>query len=163
MGRWHSRLAQISHKDSVLGSSPRRPTNFTMCKENRALTIAAKAAEQSGHDTFRHGAVLIKGGSVINVAANKYNHTSFGQRFRERPGPATHHAELACILGIERGTTNGATIYVSRINKTGGWKMSKPCDMCHEALKFVGIKKVVYTTGEGEWESYKLNEEEDDE
>jgi tRNA(Arg) A34 adenosine deaminase TadA len=134
-----------------------------MCKENRALTIAAKAAEQSGHDTFRHGAVLIKGGSVINVAANKHNHTSFGQRFRERPGPATHHAELSCILGVDRTTTNGATIYVSRINRQGEWRMSKPCDMCHEALKFVGIKKVVYTTGEGEWESYKLNEEEDDE
>ena len=130
-----------------------------MCKETRALRMAAKAAEQSGHDKFRHGAVLVKGGSILNIAANSDNHTSFGQRFRSSPGRATHHAETACVLGIERGTTQGATIYTARVNKSGEWKMSKPCSMCHEVMKFVGIRKVVYTIGPNEWGSYKLNDD----
>lgn len=132
-----------------------------MCKEVRRLKIAAKIAEQSDHDTYRHGAVLIKGGSVINLAANNDNHTSFGQRFRSSPGRATHHAETACVLGIERSTTMGATMYVARVNKSGEWKMSKPCSMCHEVMKFVGIKKVVYTVGENKWQSYKLSDVQD--
>ena len=131
-----------------------------MCKEVRALRMAAKAAEQSGHDTFRHGAVLVKGGSILNIAANSDNHTSFGQRFRTSPGRATHHAETACVLGIDKATTQGSTIYTARVNKTGEWKMSKPCSMCHEVMKFVGVRKVVYTIGPEEWGSYKLNDEE---
>ena len=101
-----------------------------MCKEMRALKMAAKAAEQSGHDIFRHGAVLIKGGSILNISANSDNHTAFGQRFRTEPGRATHHAETAC-----------------------------PCSMCHEVMRFVGVKKVVYTIGPDEWGSYKVSGE----
>ena len=130
-----------------------------MCKESRRLKIAAKVAEQSGHDTFRHGAVIIKGGSVLNLAANNDNHTSFGQRFRSSPGRATHHAETACILGLERSSTTGSTVYVARVGKNGKWRMSKPCSMCHEVMRFVGVKRVVYTTGPNEWDSYKISQQ----
>ena len=130
-----------------------------MCKEQRALKIAAKVAEQSGYGRFRHGAVLVKGGSVLNVSANSDNHTSFGQRFRTRPGRATHHAETSCVLGVNRAATTGATVYVARVNRQGEWRMSKPCSMCHEVMKFVGIKKVVYTIGPNEWGTYKIEEE----
>ena len=134
-----------------------------MCKEVRCLRMAARAAEQSGHETFRHGAVLIKGGSVLNIAANSDNHTSFGQRFRSDPGRATHHAETACILGLDKTIPQGATVYVARVNRAGEWKKSKPCSMCHEVLKFVGVKKVVYTTGPNQWDAYKIAEEMDEE
>jgi tRNA(Arg) A34 adenosine deaminase TadA len=121
--------------------------------------MAARAAEQSEYEVFRHGAVLIRGGSVLNISSNSNNHTSFGQRFRLDPGRATHHAETACILGLDKSITQGSTVYVARINRQGEWKMSKPCSMCHEAMRFVGVKKVVYTTAPGEWESYKILED----
>jgi tRNA(Arg) A34 adenosine deaminase TadA len=130
-----------------------------MCKESRCLKLAAKAAEQSGHDIFRHGAVLVRGGSILNIAANSDNHTAFGQRFRVEPGRATHHAETACVLGLDKAMTQGGVIYAARVNKDGEWKMSKPCSMCHEVMKFVGIKKVVYTVGPDDWDSYKFTEE----
>jgi len=130
-----------------------------MCKEQRALKIAAKVAEQSSYGKFRHGAVLIKGGSVLNVSANSDNHTSFGQRFREREGRATHHAETSCVLGLKKSITQGGTIYVARVNRKGDWRLSKPCKMCHEVMKFVGIKKVVYTIAPNEWGTYKIEEQ----
>jgi tRNA(Arg) A34 adenosine deaminase TadA len=43
-----------------------------------------------------------------------------------------------------------------RINKQGKFRLSKPCEMCHNILKFCGVKKVVYTYSENEIESYKL-------
>ena len=134
----------------------------TVCKETRGLKMAAKVAEQSGYETFRHGAVLIRGGAVVNVAANSDNHTSFGQRFRQRHlGRATHHAELACILGLDKSITQGGTVYVARINKNGEWKNSKPCSMCHEVMSYVGIKRVVYTVGPNEWGTYKIEDEDE--
>ena len=133
-----------------------------MCKDMRGLRVAARAAEQSGYKRFRHGATLIRGGSVLNISSNSGSYTSFGQRFRDPSvGKATHHAETACVLGLDKSITQGGTIYVARINKKGEWRMSKPCPMCHEVMKFVGVKKVVYTIGPNEWGSYKFYEGEE--
>ena len=126
-------------------------------KTMRYIRLAANAAEQSVYGKIRHGAVLVKGGSVINTSCNKSNFNSFGNRFRHHDcGHATHHAELGCILGVDKSKTMGATIYVARINKKGQLRLSKPCPMCHEVLKFCGIKKVVYTTSDNKIASYKI-------
>ena len=110
--------------------------------------LAKRVAQQSEHDHFKHGAVLVKGGSVINTSCNKDKYRSFGNRFRDTKtcGHATHHAELGCILGLDKSATQGTTLYVARVNRQGDFRMSKPCDMCEEVLKFCGVKRVVYTT-----------------
>jgi len=101
--------------------------------------------------------VLIKGGSVLNTATNKSNHCRFGARFRERgSGIATLHAELACILNLDRSITSGGTIYVVRVGKDGNYKMSKPCTMCEAALKHVGVSRVYYSTNDETLEIMKL-------
>jgi len=66
------------------------------------------------------------------------------------------HAELGCILGLARNVTTGSDLYVCRINKNGEFRYSKPCAMCHEALKHVGVKRVYYTTNDDTVEMYKL-------
>ena len=111
--------------------------------------LAKRVAQQSKHDHFKHGAVLVKGGAVINTSYNKDKYKSFGNRFRNTKtcGHATHHAELGCILGLDKSTTQGTTMYVARVNRQGDFRLSKPCDMCEEILRFCGVKKVVYTTG----------------
>lgn len=126
-------------------------------KVERYLELAKNMANQSTYGKIKHGAVLVKGGSIINAAYNKDSFSSFGSRFRKHDcGHATHHAELGCVLGIDRAKTAGATVYVVRINNEGKYRLSKPCSMCHEVLKFCGIKKVVYTVNEEEIASYKL-------
>ena len=116
----------------------------------RYLALARRVASQSEHDHFKHGAILVKGGSVLNTACNKDKYKRFGNRFRDTHncGHATHHAELGCILGLDRSITQGATMYVVRMNREGLFRMSKPCGMCEEVLKFCGVKRVVYTTGD---------------
>tara|TARA_B100000131_G_C18116871_1_gene611566 strand:+ start:118 stop:552 length:435 start_codon:yes stop_codon:yes gene_type:complete len=123
----------------------------------RNFELARNVAYNSNYGKIRHGAVLVKGGSVINTSFNKENFSSFGSRFRpSQRGPATVHAELGCVLGIARDRTSGADIYVCRINRDGDFRSSKPCIMCHEILKHVGVKRVYYTTNEGTFEMYKL-------
>ena len=117
--------------------------------KKKYLRLAKRVAADSDHDHFKHGAVLVKGGSVINVACNKGNYRAFGDRFRntQRLGHATSHAELACILGLDRAITQGTTMYVVRTNRNGTFRMSKPCEMCARILKHCGVRRVVYTTG----------------
>jgi deoxycytidylate deaminase len=125
-------------------------------KIRRYMDLAKRMAQQSDFPDYRHGAVLIKG-SVRNVATNKNNYCSFGSRFQKgHSGRTTLHAELGAILGVDRSVTEGATVYVARIGKENNYKISKPCSMCHEALKHVGVKRVVYTINNKIAGSYKL-------
>lgn len=119
----------------------RKPTS----RERRMLKLAAKQASNSEFPTFKHGAVLAKGASILNLGVNKNQFHSFAARFRDVPCHATIHAELSCILGVDRESTLGSTVYVVRINPQGEWRMSKPCCMCQAAMKHVGIKKVIYS------------------
>ena len=142
----------FKHRNYTIGTAQQ-----LTIKTNRLLSQARSLANRSSYGKIRHGAVLVKGGTIINSSYNKDKFSSFGNRFRRQGlGPATHHAELGCILGVDKSKTTGATVYVVRINKLGQYRLSKPCPMCHEILKFCGVKKVVYTKNEHEIESYKL-------
>ncbi len=126
-------------------------------KNKRYIEFAKRIAEQSNYGKFRHGAVLVKGSSIRSVSTNKHRHCSFGTRFRHPDyGDATLHAELGAILGIDRATTQGADVYVARINKEGEARISKPCQMCEAAMRHVGVRRVFYTDKEGKIERMKL-------
>ena len=99
-------------------------------RNSRYFNVARKAALCSAQSDYKHGAVLVKGGSVINTSCNKNRRL---------------HAELGAILGLERSVTEGATLYVARVGKDGGFRLSKPCSMCTAAMQHVGIKRVYWT------------------
>jgi len=146
------------------GASPFKPRNSivgrTIQSTNRTqryLNLAKNVALQSTYGKLKHGAVLVKGGSVINTCCNKDNFCSFGSRFRDpERGSATVHAELGCIRGLARDVTTGSDVFVCRVNRKGEFRNSKPCTMCHQVLKHVGIKRVYYTVGGGNIKMYKL-------
>lgn len=126
-------------------------------KTARFMALAKNVAAQSTYGDYRHGAVLVRGGSVINTSPNKDSHCAFAKRFRRRDfGHATVHAEVGAILGLDRSTTEGTTLYVARIGKAGDFRMSKPCDMCEAILKHCGVKKVIFTIDNKEVGRYKL-------
>ena len=126
-------------------------------KNKRYIELAKRVAEQSNYGKFRHGAVLVKGNSVRSVSCNKHRHCSFGARFRKEGfGEATLHAELGAILGMDRSVTQGADVYVARINKEGEARISKPCSMCEAAMRHVGVRRVYYTNESGKIERMRL-------
>ena len=126
-------------------------------KIKRYIQLAKNVAYNSTYGKLRHGAVLVKGGSVLNTSFNKDSFSSFGNRFRDHgKGPATVHAEIGSVLGLAREVTAGSDVYVCRINMKGQFRNSKPCTMCHEVLKHVGVKRVYYTTSENTIEMYKI-------
>ena len=128
----------------------------------RAFRLAKKSALKSTYGKIRHGAVLYSAGRALKESCNKINFSSFGTRFRSpHRGIATTHAEIGAILGMPKELTSGADIFVVRLGKNGEFKLSKPCDMCFKALRFVGIKRVFYTVEENEFEILNLRKHED--
>ena len=126
-------------------------------RTKRYFEIARRTATKSPCEDYRHGALLVRGSNIINSSCNKNSFKRWGNRFRMRDcGHATHHAELGCILGIDRSVTQGATIYVARIGKAGDFKMSKPCEMCEAVLRHVGVRKVIYTINDEKVGIHKL-------
>lgn len=109
------------------------------------LTLAIKESKKS-MARCRHGAVIVRGGSVLGKGHNTYKtHATFGR------GPLrTLHAEAAAIRDARRRGINlrGATIYVARTGENS--KMSRPCADCQGMLESYGIRKVVYTGQNGE-------------
>ena len=137
-------------------SDPRKIRKLSKSRK-RYFDLAKRAAMESTYGKLRHGAVVVKGGSIVSFGFNKSNHCQFGQRFRHMDkGPATQHAEISAILGLPRSATQGADVYVVRINNDCDWRMSKPCPMCEQALRFVGVKRVFYTTGDKHYDYHRV-------
>jgi len=129
-------------------------------KQQRFIELAARMAMQTEFREYKHGAVLVRGGTVLNTSCNKNKYKAWANRFRKKQrGHATIHAEIGAILGLDRSITEGATIYVVRVGRDGCLRNSKPCPMCEAAMKFVGIKKVVYSNEVGDIDSMRIYNE----
>ncbi len=96
-------------------------------KQKQFINLAARISHQSDAEDFRHGAILVTHGCVINCSCNKKNTSAFATKFRKAPGIGTVHAEVGAILNCPREQTEGATIYVVRTTKSGAFKNSRPC------------------------------------
>lgn len=122
--------------------------------------LARNIALQSNHKCFRHGAALVQGNRVLNTACNDLRYTKFASRFltnyQVKKGCASRHAELKSVLGISRQLTQGADVFVVRVNWQGKFKLSKPCPMCMACMSYVGVKRVFYSIDEDNYGVIKL-------
>lgn len=119
--------------------------------------LAKKVAEESTYGSFRHGAVLARGGSIVSFGSNSDKYCSMGKNYRNHHGCPTYHAEIKAILNIPRHITKGSVMYVARCSKNGrDVRMSKPCSMCHAIMQERGINKVFYTVNNEIIGTYKL-------
>lgn len=126
-------------------------------RHKRYVGLAKRLANSSPYPDHKHGAVLVRGGSVINWSINRNRVQRWAQKFRAHGcGHATHHAELGAILGVAREKTQGADVYVVRVNKRDNLLLSKPCPMCEEVLRHVGVKRVFYSVDDNTIECYKV-------
>lgn len=126
-------------------------------KKQRYVDLASRVAEQTDFKEYRHGAVLVRGGVVLNTSCNKNKYKAWANRFRKKQkGHATVHAEIGAILGLDRSITEGTTVYVVRVGRDGHLRNSKPCAMCEAAMHYVGVKRVIYSNSNGTLEEIRL-------
>lgn len=110
-----------------------------MGRHLRFLELAARNAALSDC-SFKHGALLVRGGAILSSAPNKH---------RNPPAisylGSSVHAEVAAL---RRANAVGATLYVVRLSPSG-LALSRPCERCWTAIERSGVKAVVYSTDTG--------------
>jgi pyrimidine deaminase RibD-like protein len=100
---------------------------------NKYLNIAIKVAiANNSYPRKRHGAALVRGGSVLSVGWNCLK------------VEGSRHAEVHAIDSALSHTT-GATLYVARVGMDNVPRLSLPCEQCRQAITSAGIRRVVYT------------------
>ena len=93
------------------------------------IRIATRLAMKSDHQHFRHGAIVLKGGSIVATGYNK----------------ATEHAEVNALKKLDPRKRKGATIISVRVTKGGKLAMAKPCPECEKYIKESGVKSVIWS------------------
>jgi tRNA(Arg) A34 adenosine deaminase TadA len=113
-------------------------------KDSAYLSVARYLATKSSARNT-HGAVVVKGGSVLGMGFNRNrNHPQKVSPEHIKTECSWHAEELAIKDAGER--IKGSIIYVARVNRHGQDRDSRPCDKCYELIKKSGIKRIIYTT-----------------
>ncbi len=97
-------------------------------------------------------AVYDKSGALIGSATNNMSKSHPWQERLARavghPDKIFLHAEVAALLKSKGGDPN--VLYVARIKKDGTTGLSKPCDICMEAMRLSGVEEYYYTINDTE-------------
>lgn len=124
-------------------------------RDKRFLHKAEQTSQQAVHYKFKIGCVLTKGRKLVssgyNTLAKTHPLQSHYASLVGKPDAIFLHAEIAAIVeakskGID---LTGCVAYVFRRGLGGDVRMARPCKVCMQALKDVGVKTVVYTTDFG--------------
>lgn len=102
------------------------------------FNLALRIAEDSDC-TDKHGAVIMRSGTILAVAANRLIGNPTSVRYKK----STCHAEQRALLRLGPGC-KGATLYSARLHKN---PQSGPCSMCYQLCREAGIQSIVYHTG----------------
>lgn len=91
-------------------------------------------------------AIIIKGNSVIATSSSNQDRKTypfkFQNKYEQRHG---YHAELNVINKCTSQQLRGSTIIVYGLTGGNNYPFStKPCEHCLNAIKNVGIKKIIY-------------------
>ena len=112
------------------------------------FTTAAYAVAMTGNGVgmkskFRLGAVLVHRNSIVSVGMNSYKTHPLMAARTEWP---FLHAEQNAIIRAGLDNCEGLDLYIARVLKNNTLALSKPCAVCTELIKDVGIRNVFYST-----------------
>lgn len=103
---------------------------------DEALACAVSQAQKSA-ETFRHGAVLLCGRSIVAAGRNR-NHNACGL--------SSIHAEMDAAWRVKR--RRPSHVVVVRLRRDTEFGFSRPCVACVRALARMGVSRMTYTTGD---------------
>ena len=104
---------------------------------------------KSQHPKFYHGSVLVYKNTIIGRGSNG------GNGLNKR-----RHAEVASMKNkhLKKHTKcrSKLLVFVVRLNVSGEYRNSRPCERCQDFMRKNGVDEVFYSMGNGRFESMKL-------
>lgn len=123
-----------------------------LCRYVKFLPLAIKLANKSSHH-YKHSAILIKRNRVLDVGINQEKThpraKSYYNNFRL-------HAEQHCLMGNKLEEVKNSDMLTVRIDWNGQLKCGRPCHVCFPLIAEYGIRRIIYSTNEGNLESVEL-------
>jgi len=121
-----------------------------MSLNSSIIKAAVEASKKSPCTDFKVGAVIFKQNRILSFGFNSQRSCSSIESQYKR-FDFTLHAEAHAASKIkDRNLLKDASILIVRIKKDGTLSMAKPCEYCEHMIKSFNIKKVYYSTFEGE-------------
>ena len=117
-----------------------------LSKREQAFLSVARYFASKSKARKKHGAVIVKSGSVVGTGFNKDRNSPFVVSPEHIKPHCSRHAEFQAIKEAGENAV-GAILYVARVNRQGEDRNSKPCILCEVVIKKNKIKKVIYTEG----------------
>jgi len=122
--------------------------------KNKAIEVARSAEGQ-----FRLGSVLVRGRRIVSTGTNLTKTHPMQGKYAKKSGYPRRiylHAEIRALIKTKK---KGDTLFVARLSKNGySLRLAKPCQTCRLALASEGVKKVVYSVSNNNWETMELEE-----
>lgn len=95
----------------------------------------------------------MRGKSQVKIGTNSdKTHPKFGRKYVRGGVGFCLHAEMSVIPFSKPGDT----IIVMRWRKDFTLSMARPCPACQHYLREAGIKKVIYSDWDGNFQTYKI-------
>lgn len=113
--------------------------DYAISNKDASFIAAASKIAKTSDNRFRVGALIVKSGRVLGGSPNITRVSP-----KTPPNRFSTHAEIAAMdIASE---TNGATLYIARLNSESKYAISKPCAWCMQKIKQYEINRVVFTT-----------------
>lgn len=110
------------------------------------ITILKKLATKSPM-SHKHAACLLKKDDVYTLGINKKLRSKLPSG---EVALISIHAEVDCLANCAYKACKGMDLLVIRVGKSEKLQNSRPCNSCIKKLQERGIRKVYYSTSEGE-------------
>lgn len=116
------------------------------------LRMAIKIAEANdSYPKWKLGCVVKKGGAVQAVG---WNIKKQDPLYLDDHSNCSVHCEIHALKQM-KFQAQGCVMFVARALKGGGIGLAKPCVNCQAVIEAAGVKRVVYTTDDGGFSTWK--------
>ena len=126
-------------------------------KINSRIEDQVRSVALSSTSKRRVGCLLFRKSRLVVSASNMEGKTHpFQSRLSCKAGEPYRrslHAEIRALLKAKEFCD---TLVVGRLDKSGKFRLSKPCRVCQLAIAEYGVKNVYFSTNDGLWEALEL-------
>ena len=113
----------------------------------------ANSALESIFDQRWRTVAILANKKPISIAVNNLSKTHpMVDRFNSN---RRMHAELSCLIRAPKEKIVNSTMYIWRFGHSG-LLLSRPCEMCFQEMLKSGVKRVVYSTNNGDFAESKI-------
>lgn len=117
---------------------------------NKAINIAKSLYPTNRENKNSHIAFLIKSNIIYKIGTNKRRTHPEIFKHPYHDGYVGIHAELDCVLKLDKEDLSDYNILVLRIDNNGKLNMSKPCNGCQSLLNQFNINQIWYSDPNGQ-------------